>query len=59
MNDTPIYDELVIKYYLSKGIVPFSYPHQPIMAAKVKAAQISIPGADTHGNPYIRFTLGR
>lgn len=32
MSDTPIYDELVVKYYLSKGIVPFSYPHVEIDA---------------------------
>lgn len=30
---TPLYNELVRKYYLSRGIVPFSYPHQTITVA--------------------------
>lgn len=31
--DTPLYDELVVKYYLSKGIVPFTYPHEFVRRA--------------------------
>jgi len=27
---TPLYNELVAKYYLSRGIVPFSYPEKRI-----------------------------
>lgn len=49
--DNPIYDALVVKHYLSKGIVPFSYPHEPIVAG------YTIPSTDTHGNTHIRFDL--
>lgn len=40
MMMTPLYNELVNKYYLSRGIVPFSYPHESIVVAKTKNNEI-------------------
>lgn len=62
METTPIYTELVVKYYLSKGIKPFSYPHEPvdvITVPKIKAGDYlgTVPKTDNHGNPHIAFDL--
>lgn len=29
--NTPLYNELVKKYYLCRGVIPFSYPEQPVV----------------------------
>ena len=39
---TPLYDELVVKYYLSKGIKPFSYPHEPVGLNAVPKVVVSL-----------------
>lgn len=40
--NTPLYDELVVKYYLSKGIKPFSYPHEPVGVNAVPKVEVKI-----------------
>jgi len=51
--DTPLYDELVVKYYLSKGIKPFSYPHEPV--ANTGKPKITVADIRSHGP---RATVG-
>lgn len=62
--NTPLYDELVVKYYLSKGIKPFSYPHEPVGLNAVPKVEVKagdyigrVGNTDSGGRPHIQFDL--
>lgn len=63
--DTPLYNELVSKYYLAKGIKPFSFPHEPVGVNAVPKLTIKVSdirnhlGPKAHVSDYIDLVMGR